>query len=92
MQNTTSVTVTRATLRNGKLRYEVDGEAHTKASTRTYTHASVYRVDAATEYTTWSSGQGVTSPEVGSFVVFLHSRLDLAARGHQVGEHEVAQG
>ena len=36
-------TITRHQLPSGKFRYEQNGDVHTKASTRLYTHASAYR-------------------------------------------------
>jgi spore maturation protein CgeB len=79
--------ITRTELPNGKLRYEVDGEIHTKASNRVYDFASVYRREVVNyEY----DRQNGIKP--GDLVVFLHSRRDLAAKGHQVGEANVKAG
>ena len=41
--NTTTATVTREALKNGKFRFRVNGEVHTKASTRAYEWASLYQ-------------------------------------------------
>lgn len=60
-------TITHEQLQNGKHRYYVDGEVHTKGATRLYTHASVYDTTA--------------DPTIGDRVIFLHARADLAAKG-----------
>lgn len=69
--------ITRTALGNGKHRYEVDGEIHTKASSKIYPWASVYKYRQLDE---WDIQCG---RKVGDTIVFLHSREDLAVKGNQ---------
>jgi hypothetical protein len=78
--------ITRTALPNGKNRYEVDGEVHTKASGRVYTAASVYRRNEVSE---WEASVGRA---VGDLIVFLHAREDLAAKGSPDGNRIAATG
>lgn len=78
--------ITRTALPNGKFRYEVDGEVHTKAANKQYNFASVYRHEVLSD---WDRECG---RQVGDLIVFLHTRYDLAAKGHAQANKIVQNG
>lgn len=79
--------VTAIELPNGKTRYEVDGDVHTAASRKTYTHASVYqRTGQLSEY------DRKMGRVAGELIVFLHTRADIAAKGSTDANRIVAHG
>lgn len=82
----TQPTITRQDNGNGTFRYEVDGQVHTKASKKVFTHASLYR---HVKLSDWDKKCG---RKVGDVIVFLHSRQDLAMKGHKEGNGIAAQG
>lgn len=74
--------ITREQLPSGNYRYRQDEAVHTAKSRRLYTHASAYRMTAATTH----RHAGVSADlAVGDVVVFLHSRADIATKGSSDG-------
>lgn len=85
--NTRTITsITRTALPNGKYRYDIDGEVHTKGATRRYEWASVY------EHRVLSSWDRTCGREVGDLIVFLHARHDLAVKGNPNANRIAASG